>query len=234
VSLPVTNFNANQIIESSYQLSYHFNENGQCKSLENFVKNSFKEHYQVNLNEFYPLLLNLTRKNIPGSMEAVAGIRCAADGKLFSEHYLSANLEDSASLFLKNKVTRQQIIEVGNFAPLSLRQVPAIITAMIGFFYSAGYACVLFTAVPWVANAFTRLGLPLSIQTEAKASQLPVNIQQQWGDSYYQYKPKVYLGDISLGFHAMQKRIKKSHKFYSLWQEAIVLGQNFNSYEHAA
>ena len=232
MSLPVTNFNKK--IEASYQLNYHFNKNGQCKNLENFVKNSFKKHYQVNLDEFYPLLLNLTNKNIPGSIDAVAGLRCAADGKLFSEHYLLANLQDSASLFLKTKVTRQQIIEVGNFAPLSLRQVPAIITAMIGFLYSAGYSCVLFTAVPWVANAFTRLGLPLSIQIEAKANRLPITIQQQWGDSYCQLKPKVYLGDIALGFHAMQNGINNNHKFYSLWQESIILGQHFNSYEFAA
>jgi Thermostable hemolysin len=231
----LTSFVSDKTLESSYQLNCHFNGDLQRKKLENFVQESFEKYYQVKLSEFYPLLLNLASTNNPDSINAVAGIRCAGEGKLFSEYYLSTRLEDSASRCFKNKLSRQQIVEVGNFAPAGIHYAPALLMAMIGFLYSAGYSCVVFTAVPWVCSIFKRLGLPPLQVSEANSSCLPLDVQQQWGDSYYQHHPKVYMGDLSLGFRTIQKRLtNQHHKFFSLWQHAISSGQNLHSIKAAA
>ncbi|MFK5892063.1 MAG: thermostable hemolysin [Pseudomonadota bacterium] len=233
--LALTNLFSDKLIKSSYQIDHHFNGDLRRKSLEKFVNDSFKKHYQVNLNKYYPLLLNLSSKNSPDSINAVAGIRSGGEGKLFSEYYLSTRLEDNAADFLQQRVIRQQIVEVGNFAPATIHDAPALFIAMIGFLYSAGYSCVVFTAVPWVCNAFKRMGLPLHLISDANPKCLPLDIQQQWGNSYYQHNPKVYMGDLSVGFQAMQKKfLNSNHRYYSLWQDALSLGQNFNAIESAA
>jgi hypothetical protein len=260
MSLTKTNLVQKNVADYRYEINCHQIEDLSRKRSEIFVKDIFHRQYQVNLDEFYPLLLNLSspfsreqEKNIIDEniydlkkdarfikqqvkeINAVAGIRSADSGSLFSEYYLSSKVEDYARCHLKQWILRKSIVEVGNFTPANMKQVPALITSMIGFLTGVGYSCVVFTGVSWVPTAFKRLGLPLHPIADANVNCLPKDIQQQWGESYYQHQPKVYLGDIKLGYLAMDEKLSHSnHKLSDLWRQSIELGQKFKDIELSA
>lgn len=161
---------------------------------EAFVSALFRKAYGATLNSYYPLLLGLSRAG--GEYVAVAGIRPAGATGLFSEHYLDLPVEQLLA------APRAGIAEIGNLAPASAGQARWLICTVSAFLMGAGFTHVVFTLVPKLRNAFSRMGLPLTRLADARGDRLPAEQRAEWG-SYYDCGPAVYAGDIVAGTPAL-------------------------------
>jgi len=196
---------------------------------EAFVQKVFYDAYQARLDSFYPLLLSISINTTPSppncgeyDYAAVAGIRPAGGEPLFLEQYLEQPVERLLG------VRRRHIIEIGNLAPASAGQARWLITTLNAFMLGAGFTHVVFTAVPRLKNAFSRMGLPLTQLAEADGSSLPPAEKAKWGN-YYDAKPKVYVGDLRIGEGPLTA-IAKTHRFLEdLCQRATAAGEEFRS-----
>lgn len=185
---------------------------------EAFVSAIFRKAYGATLGAFYPLLLGLSRAN--GDYAAVAGIRPAGADALFSEHYLDQPVERLLS------TDRNGIAEIGNLAPASAGQARWLICTLSAFLMGAGFTHVVFTSVPKLRNAFSRMGLPLTRLADADRQRLPADQQAEWG-SYYDCKPAVYAGDIASGTPALLALMSSDPDLLDLSLSAHAAGRAF-------
>lgn len=191
-------------------------------ALEDFVRALFYRSYGAQINSFCPELLSLARPD--GSLCAVAGVRPASVAHLYSEHYLDAPIERYLG-----GVARERIVEMGNLAPAEVGQARWLIATLTAFLYSAGYERVVFTAVPMIFNAFTRMGIRLQVLGEADAARLPAGLPDRWG-SYYHARPVVCSGDVRDGFRLLSARMDpKRPRLWGLWQQAHAMGADFGA-----
>jgi len=201
--------------------------------LEVFISDIFRKFYQAEIHQFYPALIAIESdiddtSQKSSAINAVAGVRCAAEEPLFSEFYLQNSLESELENIYKQPVSRSTTVEVGNLAPAHVGQMRWLIAAINGFLYSAGFKHIVFTAVPNVYNAFKRMNLPLDILIQAKKACLPEDIRDKWGDDYYDLKPVVLSGDISKGYHILKNNIyTENQKLIPLFEKACELGRQF-------
>jgi hypothetical protein len=185
---------------------------------EAFVRAVFRQAYGATLSGFYPLLLGLTRAG--GDYAAVAGIRPAGAAALFSEYYLDQPVEQRLS------VQRSGIAEIGNLAPAGAGQARWLICTLSAFLMGAGFTHVVFTTVPKLRNAFSRMGLPLTRLADARGECLPADQLAEWG-SYYDCKPAVYAGDIAAGRSALLALMAADPALLALAQRAHDAGRAF-------
>lgn len=192
--------------------------------LEQFVAAVFRTAYGARLRSFYPHLLALTDSD--GSLAAVAGLRPAAQGPLFAEHYLDAPVEALITMKYGQQISRERIVEVGNLAPAQVGQARWLIAALTAFLHGAGFTWVLFTAVHSLSNAFGRLGLQPFAVTNADPRRLPAGLTGDWG-SYYQAKPVVHLGELRHGYRVLSRSIgADGSDARMLWQAALATGRS--------
>lgn len=196
------------------------------EKLEAFVRERFRRTYGAEVTTFCPQLLSLAAGDT--SLCAVAGVRPAAEERLYSEFYLDEEVECFlASRLGQGGISRTTIVEVGNLAPASVGQARWLIATLTAYLYSSGYEWVVFTAIPPVYNAFARLGLPLQIYARADITRLPRGVRDQWG-SYYEAGPVVCYGNIPQGFRRLSAAIRPERRnLWSLWLEALHLGNEF-------
>lgn len=185
---------------------------------EAFVSAVFRKAYGATLNSFYPLLLGLTQDD--GDYAAVAGIRPAGADVLFSEHYLDQPVEQVLS------TRRAGIVEIGNLAPASAGQARWLICTLSAFLMGAGFSHVVFTSVPKLRNAFSRMGLPLIRLADAQRGRLPPAQQADWGN-YYDCRPAVYAGDITAGTPALLVLMASDPALLRLSRRARAAGRTF-------
>ena len=190
--------------------------------LEIFVRQVFRQAYAAQISTFYPHLIGITRPD--NTFAAVAGIRSASQEALFAEYYLDTPIEAQITRHAGQTVGRTEIAEVGNLAPASAGQARWLIAALTAYLHATGYTWVVFTAVSTLFNAFTRMGLRPIELAAADVSRLDPALQDDWG-SYYDAKPVVYAGEVSQGFHALNRVIDpRSPHLWALWHDALMLG----------
>lgn len=191
--------------------------------MEGFVRDRFRRTYGAEVASFCPELLSLVGED--QELCAVAGVRAADQERLYSEHYLDAEIETFLAVQTgRPRISRSSIVEVGNLAPASVGQARWLIATLTAYLYSSGYEWVVFTAIPPVYNAFIRLGLPLKIHARADVTRLPPAERVQWGN-YYDAGPVVCYGEIAQGFQQLGAAIRPDRrKLWSLWLEAQRLG----------
>ena len=188
------------------------------REAEIFVHHVFKRAFGARLNQFYPLLLRITLAD--GRFAAVAGIRPAGSQKLFSEYYLKHPVEQQLG------IPRQQIVEVGNLAPASVGQARWLIGMLTVFLAAAKFSHVVFTGVPRLRNAFSRMGLPLVKLAGARPDALPEKDANIWG-SYYDQNPAVFSGEIQIGFDAFRQVITTRPEMQAIFNKAHEAGLAF-------
>jgi len=191
---------------------------------EAFVRSIFTQAYGARLDTFYPVLLRITRAD--GSYAAVAGIRPAGGQALFSEYYLDQPIEQRLN------TGRHRIVEVGNLAPANAGQARWLIGAVTAFLAGAGFSRVVFTAVPRLKNAFSRMGIPLIRLANARSGCLPDGMAQAWG-SYYKQDPAVFSGDIQNGFRAFKQLTAAHPELHNILQQAHTAGLEFAGHQAA-
>ena len=192
--------------------------------VEAFVQKVFFKAYQAKLDTFYPLLLSISARadTDDGAYAAVAGVRPAGGEPLFLEHYLDQPIEDVLA------VERHKIIEIGNLAPANAGQARWLITTLNAFMLGAGFTHVVFTAVPHLKNAFSRMGLPLTELAEAHGDSLTIEEKANWG-SYYEANPKVFVGDLRVGEGPLTEISKMDPYLDELCQHATRAGEEYLS-----
>ena len=194
---------------------------------EAFVQEVFYSAYRARLDSFYPLLLSISPKTSnlprnPADYAAVAGVRPAGGEQLFLESYLELPIEQLIG------VRRERIIEIGNLAPANSGQARWLITTLNAFMLGAGFTHVVFTAVPKLKNAFSRMGLPLTQLAEADGNSLPPEEKAKWGN-YYDAKPKVFVGDLRIGEAPLTAIARKDRFLEDLCQRATIAGEEFRA-----
>jgi hypothetical protein len=184
---------------------------------EVFVRNVFLRAYGARPGELSPLLLAVTRTD--KTYAAVAGIRQAGCGTLFSEQYLDQPIERLL------RTGREKIAEIGNLAPADAGQARWLICTVSAFLIGCNFTHVVFTAVPKLRNAFRRLGLPLTRLAAADGGRLPARQRAEWG-SYYRHNPAVHAGDIVAGTPALTALIRSDPVLYELSLRAYRAGRS--------
>lgn len=186
---------------------------------ERFIHNRFNIEYDANIERYMPHLVRLRTQE--GETVAVVGYRDAGKHKLFLEYYLDEPIEVVVTRALGRKITRKDIVEVGNLADGHPGGARAAITALTAYLYGAGFRWVVFTGVAKLRNAFFRLGLEPVPIIKADPSRLPAQERRQWG-RYYDASPQIMAGDIHEGYWALEFT---REVLQPLWQRALTEGQ---------
>lgn len=170
------------------------------RSVETFVHDVFAARYRANVQSFYPTLLSFRDGH---RQRAVVGLREAAAGPLFAEHYLDTPVERMIAGHFEVELSRDELVEVGNLALDNPGDARWAIAATIEFLNALGYRWVLFTATRVLINAFQRLGMR-PVPLAAAQPGLLGDQARQWGD-YYRAAPLVCAGHIGSGHHKLHR-----------------------------
>jgi hypothetical protein len=167
--------------------------------LEQFVRDRFHAAWDAEVGELCPWLVGVWDHG--GGLAAVAGLRPAATGTLFLEHYLDRPVEEVITAHTGEQVAREQIIEVGNLAADHAGGSRDLIIAITAYLHQTGTAWVCFTGGPLLHNAFCRLGLTPICLAPARPEALGT-AATQWG-RYYDQHPHVFAGRVEEGYRCL-------------------------------
>lgn len=138
--------------------------------------------------------------------QALIGYRRADAGTLFLETYLDEPIEAAVSRACGRACSREQIVELGNFAadsaPLMLELWGGAANDLGG---TSDIAVATLTAP--LRRIFARIGVEITVLAPARAERLGEQADQ-WG-SYYAQDPQVCSGDIAAGQAAIAAWRKK-------------------------
>ena len=187
------------------------------EELEAFIHSRFESIHHADVQHFMPELIGLQDSH--GRLIAAAGIRPAAQGPLFLEHYLDEPLETVVSRIAGRAIGREQLVEVGNLAALSAGSARVIITAVTWLLAARDLQWVAFTGASTLVNSFHRLGLEPTVIAEADPRRLNGEMAS-WG-SYYTQHPQVFAGNIGYGHSELEQAgVYQRMGFPILLQEA--------------
>lgn len=159
----------------------------QRATVEAFVRRAFALRHGASIRSFMPTLYALQGRD--DRICGVAGVRSAAAEPLFLERYLSQSIESTLSARIGERVTREQIVEVGNLSSLSCRAAFHLVALLPRLLIDRGHLWVTFTATEAVRGILDRFNAPvieLSGATEDKVA----NLGDDWG-RYYECDPRV-------------------------------------------
>ena len=169
--------------------------------VETFIARIYRERHNARLATFLPHLL--AWRDASGALQAVAGLRAGREGALFVEQYLDLPAEVAVAAVARVPVTRDHVVEVGNFAAAGAGEARALILRLTLYLHAAGFRWVLFAATRQLRNAFDRMHLQTVELAEADPLRLSPGATD-WGQ-YYQTHPRLMCGDIAAG-HAWLER----------------------------
>ncbi|TXH76060.1 MAG: thermostable hemolysin [Lysobacteraceae bacterium] len=162
---------------------------------EAFIAHVYRARYGAELRHFLPQLLAF--RNAGGGLQAAVGLRCGGEGRLFVEQYLDTPAERAIATAVGHDVSRDTLVEVGNFGALSAGDSRALILELTHRLHAVGLRWVLFAATRQLRNAFDRLHLATVELADARVSRLSGD-DNDWG-RYYDTQPKLMFGDIAAG-----------------------------------
>jgi hypothetical protein len=156
--------------------------------LEQFIHAMFKQAYGADVKEFMPQLMSL--RNEQGQLLAVCGLRHAETSPLFLERYLDAPVEHVISQKTGDAVMRQQIVEIGNLAVARPEMARSLLASISLYLHGTSTTWGVFTGIPSLRNALSKLNMYLVSLGLASLSHLPEKERAAWG-RYYDEKPWV-------------------------------------------
>ena len=173
--------------------------------LERFIYNSFRLVYDAQVKHFMPLLVSL--RDAKGDLIAVCGFRNADAEKLFLETYLDEPIDAVLSSKSGEKVLRNDIVEVGNFAVFPPGMSRHMITILAAYVRTIGAKWLVFTAIPKIRNTWKRLGVNLTQICEADKERLDCDYREEWG-SYYDSSPYVVAVNVPECYSLLHNNLK--------------------------
>lgn len=180
---------------SPYQLTLHTEPGAELLA---FVRQQFSRHHAASIDSLMPWQCSL--RDGKQALVASVGLRSAAFGPLFLEHYLEAPIEQQLAQALQQPVARDEILEVGNLAATS-GHARLLFLSMARYLASQRFRYVVFTATDKVQEIIQQLGLSPIHLAQASAERVPD--ASVWG-SYYQRSPMVLAGEIKEGWRHLQ------------------------------
>ncbi|HLS99240.1 MAG: thermostable hemolysin [Porticoccaceae bacterium] len=161
-------------------------------AVEAFIAERFHHHHGARISEFLPALLALRCR---GELCAALGLRPAALGNLFLEHYLDTPAEQAIAALTRSPVSRTGIVEVGNLVSGRGGASALLFLMLLAVVHRAGFHWVMFTGTPEVLRGIGKLGFTIRVLCPARPEALPGD-RDQWG-SYYDESPQVAVGFIA-------------------------------------
>lgn len=156
--------------------------------LERFIHAVFARAYAADVREFMPQLLSL--RNAAGELLAVCGLRHAENTPLFLERYLPQPVEHAISQQNNQPVQRRDIVEIGNLAVAHPETIRSLLASISLYLHGTGTTWGVFTGIPSLRNALSKLNMHLLPLGQASLAHLPENERAAWG-RYYDEKPQV-------------------------------------------
>lgn len=158
------------------------------KEVEAFIYAVFKQSYGADIQHFMPELVALRDQN--GVLMAAFGLRNAAVEALYLEHYLQTPIEHILDEKLGLKLSRKEIVCIGNLAVANPRNAGVLIAHVIQHCLENGVQWAVATAHHSLQNGLIKGGRDVYALCSAEQSALPVEEQDSWGN-YYHHLPQV-------------------------------------------
>jgi len=171
------------------------------ESVERFISAVFARRYDAQVRYFSDVIIG--SRDHEGHWIAAVGFSALAHHAAYLEHYLDQPVEHLIAASIRNshafrRVSRWDIVEVGNLAAIRAGAARALILHMTRYLYRRHFQWVVLTATKELSNSFARLGYrPVII-----ASANPMRLEghgKSWG-SYYESNPKVVFVDIGASY----------------------------------
>jgi hypothetical protein len=171
------------------------------------VKRCFEDMFGARLEPGFVHYRSAMRGHAHGRVRGAAlGFRRAGEEPLFLEAYLDAPLEQAISKAFDRAVSRDRIVEIGNFAANSaIAMVELWATTANDLGADDEFAVATLTAP--LRAMFARIGLPITVLADA----LPERLGRGAGDwgAYYDLDPKVCVGRIADGQQALARFVAR-------------------------
>jgi hypothetical protein len=166
-------------------------------ALEGFISRVFLEGYGARLSRFHDTLIGCADER--GHWIAAVGYSALSHRAALLEQYLDRPVEQEIERVKSQssgprRVSRWDVVEVGNLAATRPGAARALILKMTQFFHKRHFRWVVFTATRGLTNSFARLHYQPAVLAPADPDRLEGD-RQQWG-SYYDHEPRVVVGDI--------------------------------------
>lgn len=178
-------------ILSPYTLQWfpgEYEQNG----ISAFIRESYSHAYHAALPRCMPWLLGLYDAN--GELKAACGVQPALMGRIYLEQYLDMPVEAVLSARLPHPVSRDLIVEIGNFAARDGASARIMYAALCLLLNQYRYSWIVFTGTKKIRNTFFRLNLQPIMLMHADPSRLG-EAAREWGE-YYQHDPQIMAGEL--------------------------------------
>ncbi|MBE5201126.1 thermostable hemolysin [Pectobacterium quasiaquaticum] len=156
------------------------------------IRDSYHQIYNASLSHCMPWLLGMY--DAGGELRAACGVQTASQGVFYLEQYLDAPVETVLSSRLNLSVSREGIVEVGNFSASDGASARVMYAALCLLLNQYHYSWIVFTGTKKIRNIFHRLNLQPTLLTPASAERLG-DAAQEWGE-YYLHDPQVMAGEL--------------------------------------
>lgn len=170
--------------------------------IETYISRQFDEHYGASVSQFMPYLLALKQGE---QVVAAMGLRPAASGPLFIEHYLDEPAETEVSRATGTTVGRGTLMEIGNLAAMQPGASYLLFMAATEVFFVRGYTWTVFNATLGVQNVLRKLGFDFSAVKAADPARLGAQAAQ-WG-SYYDTPSTVIAQSAEEAHHVLGRSL---------------------------
>jgi len=158
--------------------------------LENAIRNAYGRHFGAAVSGFMPYLASYASDLGQG----VLGYRPASDGALYLENYLELPIESMLARLVRRPVSRDAVVEVGQFAVDDRRVVGLLFTELVPFLREQGYEWICFTATHKIRRLLEKAGLRGLVIATAREDAVRGE-SDRWG-SYYDNDPLVVVGRL--------------------------------------
>jgi hypothetical protein len=167
--------------------------------LEAYVQERFAAKHGAAVRTFMPTLVSFRDRQ--GDLRGVAGLRGAAESRLYLEQYLDRPIERVLTECLcsqpvdrggSRQVRRDEIVEVGNLAGASCRAAVRMVAQLPVYLMSRRYSWIVFTATSSLRQILEGFGAPLIELGRADPTSVAAT-PDAWG-RYYETDPRVFAG----------------------------------------
>ena len=163
------------------------------KEVEQFIQAAYEKNFSAQLKIFFPKILTVRNVN-DNAIIAAVGIRLASREGLFSECYLTENIEQTIAQLENTLTTRSKIVELGSFAVNNRKDIKTVIPFLGRFIKTLNVDWAIYTLTRPIKTYFHKLGIELNHITEADISKVN-GAAKDWG-RYYNFKPAVYYSSV--------------------------------------
>jgi hypothetical protein len=181
------------------RLQLHPADDDERPVVEQFIADVYRRHFGARLLRFMPVLVS---RSSDGRVSAAAGYRSASE-PLFLERYLPEPIERMLARASGQRIERQQIVEVGQFASRRPGDGRPLMPELACHLVALGFRWAVITATTDLRRLFRLQNLSALAIGTAEARHL--GDEARWWGHYYRHAPKVVAGDLLVNLARLQR-----------------------------